>query len=117
MVMVYQTSTFRNPANFADPDSFRPERWLPATHPLYDPMFANDNHESFRPFSFGTRDCIGKNLAYSELRVVISRILHRFDYTLEPGQEGWLDNARVFVVWEKPGIRVRLTERRPRKEA
>lgn len=117
MVTVYQTSTFRNPANFAEPDSFRPERWLPATHPLYNPMFANDNHECFRPFSFGVRDCIGKNLAYSELRVVISRILHRFDYTLEPGQEGWLDNARVFVVWEKPGVKVRLIERRPRTEA
>lgn len=26
----------------------RPERWLPATHKLYDPVFANDNRTSFR---------------------------------------------------------------------
>lgn len=114
VISVFQNSSFRNPANFADPDSFRPERWLPASHPLYNPLFANDNHDSFRPFSFGTRDCIGKNLAYSELRVIMSRLLYRFDYTLEPGQENWLDNSRVFVVWEKPGVRLTIRERNPR---
>ncbi|KAJ4396731.1 hypothetical protein N0V93_000952 [Gnomoniopsis smithogilvyi] len=111
LVTVYQDSTFRNPANFADPDSFRPERWLPASHPLYNPMFANDNHDSFRPFSFGVRDCLGKNLAYSELRVFIARLLYRFDYTLQPGQENWLENSRVFVTWEKPEVKVVFRER------
>lgn len=109
---VYQVSTFRNPANFADPDSFRPERWLPASHPQYDAVFAHDNHDSFRPFSFGTRDCIGKNLAYAELRLTVCRLLYRFDYALEPGQEGWSDQSRVFVVWEKPELRVTFRERR-----
>lgn len=113
----------------------RPERWLPATHELYDPVFANDNKAAFRkwrfssfpcstffvrtltrykkdPFSFGTRDCLGKNLAYSELRVAVARLLFRFDYELAPGQEDWHDKSRVIIVWEKGPLKVKLTERK-----
>lgn len=63
------------------------------------------------PFSFGIRDCLGKNLAYSELRVAIARLLFRFDYELAPGQEDWMDKSRVLVVWEKGPLKVKLTER------
>lgn len=108
---VIQYATHHNPNSFADPDSFRPERWLPASHPLYDPMFANDNKTGFRPFSYGVRDCIGKNLAYSEMRVTASRILHRFDFELAPGQENWADRQNAFVIWEKPALNVIFKER------
>lgn len=64
------------------------------------------------PFSFGTRDCLGKNLAYSELRVAIARFLFRFDYELAPGQEDWMDKSRVIIVWEKGPLKVKLTERK-----
>lgn len=76
-------------------------------------MFANDNKACFQPFSHGTRNCLGKNLAYSELRVVVSRILFRFDYELAPGQEAmdWLEKSKIFVVWEKPALNVRFVER------
>lgn len=111
LVSVFQLGTNHNPANFADPDSFRPERWLPSSHPLYNPMFANDNRASFRPFSYGTRDCLGKNLAYSEMRVVVARILLQFDYELAPGQEGWIDGQNIFILWEKPELKVIFKER------
>lgn len=64
------------------------------------------------PFSFGTRDCLGKNLAYSELRVAIARFLFRFDYELMPGQEDWADKSRIIIVWEKGPLQVKLTERK-----
>lgn len=112
VVTVFQLATFHNPANFADPDSFRPERWLPSSHPLYSPMFANDNRACFRPFSYGTRDCLGKNLAYSEMRVAVARILHQFDYELAPGQEDWVERQSVFIVWEKPQLNVVFKERK-----
>lgn len=108
---VFQLATYRNPANFADPDSFRPERWLPASHPLHNPLFDNDNRACFRPFSYGIRDCLGKNLAYSELRVAIARVLYRFEYELAPGQDDWVDRQAVFIVWEKPALKVRFRER------
>lgn len=38
-----------------DPEGWYPERWLPADHPLYDPVFDNDNKEASKPFSTGPR--------------------------------------------------------------
>ncbi|KAI9159113.1 Cytochrome P450 monooxygenase astJ [Paramyrothecium foliicola] len=101
VVSIYQFATFRNPDNFADPNSFRPERWLPKTHELYDPIFDQDNKNVFKPFSFGPRDCIGKNLAYAEMRVIVARMLYRFDVEIGAGQEGWHDKQRIFLVWQK----------------
>lgn len=74
-------------------------------------MFANDNKACFRPFSYGMRDCLGKNLAYSEMRVAVARILYRFDYELVRGQDDWVDRQPVFVVWEKPALQVVFKER------
>lgn len=55
---------------------------------------------------------MGKNLALSELRVAVSRLLFRFDLELAPGQEDWLDDGRVLVVWLKDPLMVKLTERK-----
>lgn len=58
---------------------------------------------------------MGKNLALSELRVTVARILHRFDYELAPGQEDWVDSQLVFIVWGKPALQVVFKERRARE--
>lgn len=105
-------STYRNPKHFAEPHSFIPERWFPETHPRYDARFKNDNKSVFKPFSFGPRDCIGKSLAYSEMRLTMARLLYRFDFELAPGHEDWLSKQRAFVIWEKGPLEVRLRERR-----
>jgi cytochrome P450 len=36
----------------------------------------------FCPFSLGSRNCVGLNLAYAELRVAIPMILHRYNARL-----------------------------------
>ncbi|KAI3399735.1 hypothetical protein diail_5802 [Diaporthe ilicicola] len=90
-VSTYQWASFHNPENFADPDSFRPERWLPPSHPLYDHHFDRDNRFVFKPFSFGPRDCIGRTLAYSEMRIFLSRVLYRFDFVLDGDYDDWID--------------------------
>lgn len=41
----------------------------------------------------------------------MARVLYRFDFELVPGQEGWMDKQRIFVVWEKPDLQVRIKER------
>lgn len=109
---MFQYATYRNPDNFRDADEFRPERWLPASHPLYDARYESDNKAAFKPFSFGPRDCIGKNLAYFEMHLVACRLLYSFDVELLPGQDDWIDRQKSIVVWEKPPLNVRL---RPRK--
>ena len=101
----------RSPLNFRDAENFVPERWLPKTHPLYDARYESDNKGAFRPFSAGPRDCIGKNLAYAEVRLVITRLLWNFDYELAEGQDGWLDHQRVYNTYEKGPLLVRLRPR------
>ncbi|RDA92689.1 hypothetical protein CP533_3702 [Ophiocordyceps camponoti-saundersi (nom. inval.)] len=108
---VYQYATFRNPDNFTDPDSFIPERWLPSTHPLYDARFASDRRSVFKPFSHGPRDCIGKNLAQSEMRLIISKLLYRFDFTLDKPQDDWHESQRVLTLWTKGPLYIRLRRR------
>jgi cytochrome P450 len=111
IIQTWQTSTNLNPDSFADAHSFEPERWLTPEHPLYEPRFAHDKKNVVKPFSNGSRDCIGKNLAYSEMRVIICRILFRFDMELMPGQEKWLESQLAAFLWMKGSLMVRFKVR------
>lgn len=111
VISVYQWATYRSPNNFTDPDSFRPERWLPSTHSQYDARYKDDNKGAFKLFSYRVRDCIGKNLAYSEMQVIVSRVLHRFDFKLEPGQSKWHDEQLIYLAWQKDPLYISLTLR------
>jgi len=93
-----------------DPDAFRPERWLQPSHPLYETRYARDNRTVFKPFSFGPRDCIGKSLAYAEVRIFVARLVLRFDWELLPGQEDWMSKQKTSVTWEKGPLMVRFRE-------
>jgi cytochrome P450 len=67
----------------------------------------NDKKDVVKPFSNGSRDCIGKNLAYAEMRTIICRILFRFDMELLPDQEKWL-NQQAALLWLKDSLMVRF---------
>ncbi|KAK2036917.1 cytochrome P450 [Colletotrichum somersetense] len=108
LIHFYAQATNRNQHNFTDPDSFQPERWLSPNHPRYNPRFAHDRKEVMKPFSFGVRDCPGKNLAYADMRVIISRLLYHFEIELLPGQEDWINGQKGSLVMFKPGVDVRL---------
>ncbi|CZT02785.1 hypothetical protein WAI453_012092 [Rhynchosporium graminicola] len=112
IIHVYPWATFRSPANFTDPDSFRPERWLPSTHPRYDTRYANDNLACVKPFSYGPRDCIGKNLAYNEMRLLICKVIFRFDYKLVAGQNMWHDSLNALIIWVKTPLKLQFTLRK-----
>lgn len=58
----------RRPELYADPESFRPERFLEGRPDPY----------SFVPFGGGVRRCLGAALALHELRIVLPLILQRF---------------------------------------
>jgi len=84
---------------------------LPDTHPLYNPRFANDNKDASKPFSLGTRACIGINLAYMELRIILAAMVFCFDWALVDGPEGtervWERDSNLYILWMKPSLRVR----------
>ncbi|KAI1814036.1 cytochrome P450 [Poronia punctata] len=110
-ISVYPWATFRNSEHFGEPDTFSPQRWFSPGHRLHEERFSRDNREAFKPFSFGTRDCLGKNLAYAELRLIAARFIYRFDYKLAPNQENWHDAQRIYLGWEKGPLYLQLQRR------
>lgn len=74
--------------NFHKPNEFIPERWI-------DPD-CKDNLAASQPMSTGPRQCIGQNLAWLEMRLIISNLLWK--YRLEP-YDTVLENRDVFVTW------------------
>ena len=44
--------------------------------------------DAFAPFSTGPYGCIGKNLAYMEIRLLTAQLVRKFDVTLAPGETG-----------------------------
>ncbi|KAK7962803.1 uncharacterized protein PG986_003628 [Apiospora aurea] len=83
-VSVHHYATYRSPLNFADPDTFAPERWLSGGGDSLAPYYENDRRESCQPFAYGPRDCLGRNLAMHEMRYVMARVLFNFDLKLRP---------------------------------
>jgi averantin hydroxylase len=105
-------AAYRSPHNFARPDEFIPERW---TNPKPD-EFMNDNRDNvFQPFSYGPRNCIGRNLAYAEMRILLAKFLWRFDITVPEGREEecrtWVERQRTWIIWEKMPLWVDVRER------
>jgi cytochrome P450 family 628 len=66
---------------FVRPDEFIPERWTTQPELIL-------NKQAFFPFSMNSWGCIGKQLAYNELRTVISKLVLNFDMTFAPGEDG-----------------------------
>ncbi|KAM3860915.1 cholesterol 24-hydroxylase-like [Diretmus argenteus] len=62
---------FKDPLKF-DPDRFHPD----APKPYY----------CYYPFALGPRSCLGQNFSQMEAKVVMAKLVQRFDFTLIPGQ-------------------------------
>ncbi|KAF2191204.1 cytochrome P450 [Zopfia rhizophila CBS 207.26] len=93
-ITVPHLAMYTSEKNFREPFSFIPERWLG------DQRFADDNKFALQPFSFGPRDCLGKNMAYHEMRLILAKVLYNFDLELCPESENWTDQE-AYTLWEK----------------
>ena len=60
--------------HWTDPDKFEPERFLRSTPKPY----------TYIPFLLGPRQCIGKNFAIFELKVMLCELFKRFKIELDP---------------------------------
>lgn len=99
----------RSEEAFRDALEFHPERWLPSGHPLYNPRYKDDNKDAHKPFSVGPRACLGINLAYMEMRVVLARMIWEFDWELVTKDLVWERDSKLHVLWKKPELRVKFT--------
>ncbi|KAJ3577291.1 hypothetical protein NPX13_g3277 [Xylaria arbuscula] len=98
----------RDPANFHRPLEFIPDRWLENTLP----EFQNDDQAVFKPFSVGPRDCIGKNLAWAEMRLILAHLVWNFDFVaIQPGSRRWIERQKIYSLWEKLPLNVQIAPR------
>ncbi|KAF7556244.1 hypothetical protein G7046_g6341 [Stylonectria norvegica] len=84
-VSVPTYSLLHNENVFDRPDQYEPERWIDTT--------AGDRlammKKWFLPFSTGPRACIGRNIAYYEMTLVIATLVHYFDFKFaDPAVDG-----------------------------
>jgi len=107
-VSVAQFGTYHNERNFALPDEFHPERWMPRDSPEYDSRFDSDDRACLMPFSYGPRNCIGQNLAYHEMRLVLAALVLNFDFKLDEKCKNWTEQ-KVYLLWEKKPLLLELT--------
>ncbi|KAH8659808.1 cytochrome P450 [Xylariales sp. PMI_506] len=109
-VGIHHLSAYTSELNFHRAQEYLPERWLPEN--LSDPAspYYNDRREVHKPFSFGPRDCIGRNLARHEMRLIMARVLFNFDLKLDESCRDW-HKQRIFGLWEKPPLKVYLRAR------
>lgn len=77
-----------NPAYYPEPYVYRPERWLHG-----DEKALELAQSAFNPFSLGARGCIGKSVAYMELRLAIARLVWGFEMEQMP-TEGYAERWR-----------------------
>lgn len=105
LVSIYHYASYHNEKSFALPDEYHPERWMG------DPRFANDDRDLFQPFQFGPRNCIGRNLAYIEMRLILAAVLWNFDLKLADDSKNWIGDQKIYGLWEKGPLNVHLTPR------
>ncbi|KAI0903786.1 isotrichodermin C-15 hydroxylase [Ustulina deusta] len=110
--IVCQMSSFaaaRSPDYFRDPLEFRPERWLPAHHPEYNPRYADDQIKSLHPFGVGPRMCTGREIAWQQVKLFLAKVLWTFDIEAVKGMESSFDgDFRLYAMWKRPQVWVRF---------
>lgn len=100
-----------NEDQFPDAQVFKPERWL-------DSKNQETSHRLQRylvPFSRGPRSCLGINLAWAELYLIIASIFRRFEFNVDDVlRERDIDVARDVIMGvprsDSKGIRVKVTQ-------
>jgi cytochrome P450 len=102
-------ATNRSKKNFADPDEFVPERWLPKDQ--QPAKYANDQLSASKPFSVGFHSCLGKPLAWAEMRLAVCRLLWTFDLSVDEKDEVDFDEFPVIMIIQKAPMNLRVKVR------
>ena len=99
LVMLHLQALHKDPAQWPEPDAFRPERFL-----------GDATGQAWRwlPFVNGPRSCVGQHFALLEAKIVLSLLTQRFEFTPEAGNRDARHRFNVPVgPAGKIGVRVR----------
>ena len=110
VVSIPQWASYQSSGNFHSPESFMPERWLvESPESEYKGIHRQDRKDAFNPFSLGPHNCLGRNLAYLELRLILAKMVWNFD--IGPPRTGklpqWAEQD-IYWFWDKQPTRVSL---------
>ncbi len=83
--------------NFSEPGEFMPERWLMKACPAH----KNHNTDAFLPFGAGSRFCPGRNLAFMEIKILMSALCRNFQINIENSIEN-IQEVMSFTMTPSP---------------
>ncbi|KAJ6478055.1 high nitrogen upregulated cytochrome P450 monooxygenase 2, partial [Mycena vitilis] len=108
----------RDPEYFSpNPELYWPERWLSdtaAASATNEPFVMNT--EGFMPFSLGPANCVGRNIAMREMRLVLAQLVYKYEIKAaekDPREfeRQWLGGLMDHQILLKGPLRVTLTPR------
>jgi cytochrome P450 len=95
-----------SPEYWPEPLAFKPERWLEGSDIPAD-------KSAFFPFSSGSRNCIGQNFAWMEMRLILASFVYNFNIEPVPESIKALKDLRQYVTYTiaSNSYRVRVSNR------
>ncbi|KAK6539139.1 hypothetical protein TWF694_009384 [Orbilia ellipsospora] len=111
-VSVATYALHRDPARFYESEKFLPERWLASSIEDSSSVFKDDVRNAVQAFGLGKRQCLGMQLAYAELRLILARMAWSFDMERAETRDGlypWSE-LRTYQLLEKRPFDIILRE-------
>ncbi|KAK8007929.1 hypothetical protein PG989_001919 [Apiospora arundinis] len=104
-IYVSQFAANRSSAHFRLPDEYHPERWLGGSD------FKDDQLDAVQPFLMGVNVCIGRGLAWMEMRLTLARLLWEFDWTINDADGDAFEQSKAWHVWMKSHVHLQISKR------
>ena len=101
-----------DPRYFREPRAFMPQRWFaPASE-----LGKGFKHETaaFIPFGMGVSNCLGREIARMEIKMVAAYLVQRFDFAFGPSwnEEEWARKRLEHVIMRRAPVMISLKERK-----
>ncbi|CCX30235.1 Similar to Isotrichodermin C-15 hydroxylase; acc. no. O13317 [Pyronema omphalodes CBS 100304] len=85
------------------PDEFRPERWLEEGN--------KDVKDASVPFGLGTRQCLGQNIAWVEMRLYLAKMMWLYNLELVDKERDWVKDCKTYFMWMKTPLMIKVERR------
>ncbi|MFS7944845.1 putative cytochrome P450 [Helianthus anomalus] len=94
-----------------DCNEFRPERWLEEENGGGTVVYRPENPFKYPVFHGGPRVCLGKEMAYTQMKLVAATIMEVFEVELEVVEKKVPEHVLSLTMRMKDGLKVRVRKR------
>lgn len=105
MVIVHVYGAHHAQKHWPNPEVFDTDRFIKGNEKLRAPF-------TYLPFGGGPRGCIGNNYAMLQMLMILSDLLRKYDFEIEPGQT--IEAQPMVILRPKHGIKMTFTNAVPR---